>query len=753
MPWQVDQFDFPIQTGTWLLLSFIAVSLGAWLYLRRPIGLTTGQTVTCLVMRLCTVGMVAWVLAGPSRILPVPPREDKVPVLMLADTSRSMAECDVPQPGGKDLTRWEAIANHWFDANLHEQMSRVGRPIVMQFDDAVQPVALGAISQTRPTGEVTRLYDAITQGIARSGQSDQAGIIVLLSDGNDTQRGYDRSMAASLSAAGWRVFSVPVGQLQPMRDVSLSAWADSDFLYVDQTATLHVDVRQSGLEGQAVSVKLYHEENLIQAHKVVFDETASARLKLKVTPPADKSVPLSVHGYRVVAEPLAMEQRRDNNSQWVFVQVSNQHVRVLLLEGDPYWDTRFLARVVQDDPQMQIWAAHAIADKRITIQKPQLGEEDDIRVQFPLKRELIRQFDVVVLGRSLERLLPDEQAQLLVDYVMQDGGAVVFARGNPYTSESNADKLIAPISPVTWSPQRLKQLVAVTTPEGRSSPLLELPATHDTGDALIQMPDLLAATRVKSEKAAAVVLLRQQPREGDVPAIAAIAHHQVGAGRTLAVMSDGMWQWATLPTSLRDYDTLYQQFWSRTIRWLAYGGDFLPGQAASLRLSKLTTRPDEPVGATLHLRDMPDRPIQPVLTITDPSGKSRRLTMTRQRDQSTRFVASVSGPDPGVYQIQLQPIEGVEHPASSRLAVTRQTPELVDLSAKPIGMIELAQMTGGKVFRYDEPERLLDELGEVATARRTDEQLQYDFNRPIVFAVVLLALALEWLLRRRAGLL
>src|SRR5690606_1143757 len=95
---------------------------------------------------------------------------------------------------------------------------------------------------------------------------------------------------------------------------------------------------------------------------------------------------------------------------------------------------------------------------------------------------------------------------------------------------------------------------------------------------LTELPGLIAATRVEREKAASLVLLRQAPADGQTPGMAAVAHARVGRGRVMAVMGEGLWRWAMLPPDRAALDPVYDLFWSRAVRWLATGGEFLPGQ-------------------------------------------------------------------------------------------------------------------------------------------------------------------------------
>lgn len=234
--------------------------------------------------------------------------------------------------------------------------------------------------------------------------------------------------------------------------------------------------------------------------------------------------------------------------------------------------------------------------------------------------------------------------------------------------------------------------------------------------------------------------------------MAAIAHQNAGAGQVMAVLSDGMWRWAMLPDRLKRYDSVYQQFWARAIRWLAAGGEFLPGQSISLSLSTLSAEPHEPVTATVTMRYTQEDALTPVVNVIAPDGSRQPVAMGRAAEQVNRWTGQFTPTHSGVHVVEVVNT-GMDPPRlTGRVAVYDQTAEVMDPSARPQTLRALAAATGGLVHELDRPEAFIEHLKLIQLSQESDRKIQDRFDNPILLALLLVLLGMEWLIRRRNGL-
>ncbi|MEX1016504.1 MAG: hypothetical protein WDZ31_07150 [Phycisphaeraceae bacterium] len=769
MGFEVVELYRPVLPAVWLVLLLAAAVVGAvWMEgLGGEGAVGRKRRVGVLGLRLVAIAGLGWLLSGPSVMDETAvERVGERGVTLLVDTSASMAEQDVTGRGGEAVSRWRALRAGWLSDESLARLREAGALRVVGFDERVRTLGTGTLDELEPDGRETRLFTAVEEAAADPAWGEAPPVLVVLSDGHDTQRGRDPAAVDRLVAQGATVHVAPVGSTDVSPGLAVQAWADADVLFEGQTTTVHAQVWPRGLGDREVAVTLHHEGEVVDQRRVAVREGAVAEpVAFEISPTAGGASQVALHGYEVRAEVVGDEATLPNEvddaaaRQFVFVQVSRERMRVLLLEGEPYWETRWLSRVLRDDGQVALDAVYHLGSERRIVQRAE--EEADLD---RLGAETLASYDVIVLGKRAERFFPGAAAQRLVDYVREAGGALVLARGRPFdvTTEAGREAMAVfdAIAPVTWGEQQVAGLALQLTEEGAGSALLGFDELADPEVLTTRLPGMLAATRIEDERAASVVLLRQTA-EGEAgnaasPGMAAVVQARAGRGRVMAVLTDGLWQWALLPSALREHETVYHLFWSRAVRWLATGGEFLPGQDVSVTLDRLAVRPGEPVAVTVSTRYVsPD--FTPRLRVTDPAGDTHTLTQQRDDARDTRFRATYRSEIAGVHRVEVDSPDSPnliapDAPLTARLAVEDRSPERLNPAARPDVLTEMAEATGGRRLALDDVDALLSDLQDRTLARDVDPQPRYVFARWPVLALIVGCLTLAWWLRRRAGL-
>ncbi|NBC11627.1 MAG: hypothetical protein GVY24_07850 [Planctomycetes bacterium] len=768
-------FEWPSLPGAMLyrpplpmMMVIIGLGLAAlvwgWLYLRRSSEAGAGRRGVLIACRVAALVVLLWLLLGPSAIDNAGSRATPPTLDILLDTSASMAQTDA-RPDDPTATRLDAVRNAWLNPDNLAQLDAVSRPRLYAFDRSPRALTLSPaqLANLEAVGDRTRLLDAVAR--VHAAPADD-GVTLVLSDGHDTRGGADEALLRRLAATGRPIFAAPVGQVRDAADLAVQAWAEADFLFDGQQTTLNASLIQRGLDGRRATLELFAGQRLIASRPVTLDE-ASSRQTFTITAEAEPGRPVTPRHYRLRATlddtaSAAPEAYRENNTAHVFVQVSRQRIRVALFEGRPYWDTQALARVLAADPQIELTAVYQLAPQRHTVVRDPRAAEPD-KPLLPIDQATLNDFDVVILGHACEAFFGGARGAMLEDYVRQRGGALVLARGKPFDDTDlgrAAMERLEPLLPVRWGEQTVRDLRLSVTDAGRENPLLVFDGDEPApADAVItRLPGMIAATRVRRERAASLVLLRQSAAQDGGRSMAAVATQRVGGGRVLAVLSDGLWRWSLLPPRFEDQSTVYHVFWSRAIQWLATGGEFLPGQEVSLSLDRLSAEPGQPIEATVATRYVAEQSFLPRLRVIGPDGQARTLEPQRAGPQSPNYRAVIEGEATGVYRIELYD-EGEARlvdpaaPLTTRFAVADRSIERQDPSARPQVLQALADATGGACLGLDEADRLIDHLQSVHAARQRDVEPRYDFAYWPVLATIAGVLGLEWFLRRRVGLL
>lgn len=735
--------------------------------MRRVVGPTT--------LRITGVVALGLILFNPARFIPDAAVESRPGLALLVDRSLSMDLTD-EEHRGESCSRYDALRIGWLGGHhldLYEERSDLRLLTFAERIEAATPERLAAMT---PDGQATRLVSALDALLSAAAANDEARTlsdILVLSDGIDTDDARLADLAARATTAGVRVHTVAAGSETQAADVILTASPESPFVYDGQDTTLHIRLRQTGLAHQPVRVSVREggtDGPLIHQDVVLLDpDKPVTQRSITLSPTIDETDgAVGVASYHVSAEPVAGEADHSNNERFVFLQVASERIRVAIFEAEPYWDTKFFARAMREDPQVELTTIYGLGRERIgrelrarmqvTRYVPDATsarEEKDL--EAPLDEESLYEFDVIVLGRGIETFFPGEEADRLVRFVTERGGSLLFLRG-PAVSPDARDpgpletaRRLDTISPVTWGEQTLRGSKLYRTDAGRREPSLNFDRIRASDSVLQELPDMITATQVEQEKSLSVVWLRQSGEGADQDS-AALTHMSVGRGRTLAVLSDGMWQWAFLPPSRSEYASVYAMFWSRAVRWLALGGDFLPGQSVSLNVDRVTVSPGDNVTVSVRTRFIDHSDFDPTLRIIAPDGKESVVALSQTTEASAQFTGMITPEQEGVYDVVLDTPGIAPEQMTTRFAVYDTRVELLDTVSRPQELRRLAEETGGAFYPVDGVQQFVDHLQAEIDARRARGHMEPAWDRFWVFALVAGLLAADWMWRRRIGL-
>jgi len=74
----------------------------------------------------------------------------------------------------------------------------------------------------------------------------------------------------------------------------------------------------------------------------------------------------------------------------VFVRVVGQKMRVLLAEGQPGWDTKFLVQCLKRNPRVELTAAYRLNDRRDSPWSPRPAASGAKRPTLPADARAVR---------------------------------------------------------------------------------------------------------------------------------------------------------------------------------------------------------------------------------------------------------------------------------------------------------------------------------------------------------------------------
>jgi len=439
-----------------------------------------------------------------------------------------------------------------------------------------------------------------------------------------------------------------------------------------------------------------------------------------------------------------------NNSAITYLNVIDQQIRVLVLEGDPYWDTTFLQRSLMRNDKFDLDAMVRYSkDKVRAIRKTPEGGE----LHLPQTLDQFAAYDVIILGRSMESLFGGGQftllstggggssPNLLDQYVNERGGTVIFSRGRAF-----ANATASGLEPVLWKDSVRDHVHLDVTAEGRGlSPFRTL---NDTAGGLDALPDLISG-RIPQDALPLTSTFAVESSRDDVKPEAAIVHRRYGRGQVVSIGVDGLWRWA-LNSKVDGANSAFDRFWDQMILWLLAGRDFIPNKQFSFRPSSANVLLGEKVYFRLTLRQ-PDPKLKSVpVTVYYGDAESGRVNLAPSSSSAGRLAAEFLPEHTGRYRAVAKLPDGTTQ--ESRFIVFTENLEETEVTTDALFLRRLCESSGGRLIEARDLPKLMKELNNEKADVTPKTLLRPVWNAAWVFYLAGLLFGLDWFLRRRWGL-
>ncbi len=695
----------PVQ---WAAIALAAIVVVAVYAARRPIALSRVRWGMIVLLMATSVAIVLGVMLNPTWVTVLPPPAGKPRLTVLVDASCSMATPDA----GNDRTRYDAAC---------ETARRIGEKYIDEYDvrlctftDRTAPAEISDLAAKPPKGLQTDLAGVLREALAEEQPQGQA--VVLMSDGIQNAAAGVRDVldAAHLAKAMTApIYSLVLGSDVTVTDIALQLRSQTELAFVDEEAVITATIEHQGWEGATdVILSLDGQETERRDVRLVGDAAAVMRFAVRQKKPG-------LYRYDVRVEPAPGEISAANNAASFILRVVDQPIRALMLEGKPYWDSKFLIRTLTADAIFDLDSIVHMAESRFLRQshpRQKSAAASDASASTPVKRktewkvlksaaevladaEKLRQYQVLLLGRESDSFLDENAQAVLRKWIVDDGGSLICYRGSP---TAQLTERMAKMLPVRVTAQRESRFRMKPTDSGRSATWLPGSDDADEGEVLSVLPMLAADARSDSPKPAAVIVATALSSDGSSNPV--VTYQSYGAGRVVYVEGSGMWRWAFLPPDQQAHDAVYLGMWHRLLAWLVSSTALPPGETMALRGDKITFSEGESASASLFMRAEASAEGPPNIELAGPGlPEPKQFTPAPSSGESGTYRVVFGELPEGRYQARI-----INAPAGSTAAeiafdVRGFVREQLDLRARPSLMARIAEESGGAMVDPRDP--------------------------------------------------
>ncbi len=721
--------------ATALAILFVVAAL--WLARRAAAGVGRGLRWGLPGMRgagLCLLA-VLWLNPGRWRQESDRVRRDWI---ILLDRSASMQAAHA-----EGVSRWEA------GKNLAERLRKVTNPggdVLLRTFAAQLEGEAADLSRLTPDGPATDLARAVS-GTLEDRAASLAGLLVI-SDGRQTSRAKLEEVALRARGRGVPIDTAIVGAESVVRDLSVTASPRLALAFHGQPVKLAARLENHGLGPIKPAVILIGPDGKeLMRREVALAEGARQTVVFPLPEIAGNG-----GDYTIRTAPWPGEYLLSNNSDTVRVNVLASKTRVLMLEGAPYWDSKFLAQLLREQNAVDILTIHRLNEERyFRVQATGAEPLASPETVFPADAAALSRYDLIVFGKGADGFLTPERISALQGFVRDQGGAVLFARGKPYAGQFPG---LEALEPVEWGETLGGGFRFKPVAEGSSGLFgAALPSAEDRlWDSLPPLEDVHAIARLRPFSR----VLAEGTAKGRETRVPMLVARRFGRGMVAVVNADGLWRW-DFHAQPGDDEALYQQFWVQLMEWCATYSEFRPGEDYAVRLRESAFETGQAIRAIIAWRGPVSTEPRPVLKITRdgvPVGEAAATALPAE--EGHREWAAVVTPDqPGHYALQVSDKSRPDRlEGETTFNVLPPPAEADDLRADPESLALLAKASGGTAFTIEQGDQMAAALAKTeSAATQTKPRWEPLWPRPWVALLVALTFGGEWWIRRREGLL
>lgn len=754
--------SWTLPTWGWILFSVLAFAFALFIYAKERGTAKVPERGLLVAIRFALLFLTLWMLTGWYwyRF-----ETDRPTLAIVVDTSASMDTSDALGPDDQAHTRLAAIEYGF--ANLDEgSKQRLSEQYAIQWfsvSDRWETLSSGFLRDSatpwQATGETSRLGENLIKLIdQRAGES---AIVLFLSDGINTA-GVDLEEAAKAArSAAIPVYALSVGRDFALPDLRLSDLRVEPNAYLGDRVTVELSaVAINYVKGDSkISLIDLGTGEALDEKTLTLDPSQPQRnIKLAFVPKRSGRIRLAVE-----ARPLPGETDLGNNRLETDLTVQNKTIRVMLVQGQPTYEFRFLKHFLERSQQVGDEGTKAF--ELVSILQESDAEyvsQDTSAIRLvPSNRERLEQVDVFVFGSFDPSLVSRRAQQIIYDTVTQQGAGCLFLWGQesaqrqlqgwplgellPIRTDNSGSKPAASQSAV---PRELISWRWQPTPVGESTlPLLLDASEVTTQETWDQLPPVQNLAFVEGLKPAAQVLAQAVNIAGGRKSRPLLISQFAGSGRSVLQLTDETFRW----TSFQGNDTYHQRYWGQLLRWASRGKLRQQEEDSKLTIEPQQIQTGQPlqvtawVGSSTSIEDLPS---SARVSLTNENQLQQTIRLSQSVRDNRRYTAQVPQLPAGQYTALLvQP--NTDPPPAVEFTVSEPPGEQYDLRADITAMQSLARISRGKSYRPHEFEKMLQELPPGSRNRLGTLPPIPLWNSWWIALTFVLLITSEWLLRRK----
>ncbi|MFN9852124.1 MAG: hypothetical protein ACK57P_09940 [Planctomycetota bacterium] len=740
-----------------------AVAIWRW-YRRETRGLARPWPIVLPTLRAISVGLIISMLTGPilSRqwlsgdLANIVVLVDESASMQLDDQNKSMRRSarvvnwlvgEKDRPEDSDRKGWLAQASSAFHLQVlgfgSSEQDGALRPV---WDSAVDPGSKSVPIDFKSDGKRSAIGEALD---AVAAGSLPLAAVVLFSDGQSNTGVGLEVVADRLRDRKIPVYAVGLGRLDEPDDIAVLAVEHPKSMIASDVFQGTATIKQQLPNRTPFRFIVKKEGQVLWSESLVADGAPTRTLDYRFDGkllfegiPAEsrtmnRLAPIDLE-FEVVLD--GEDSMASNNSLESTLWRVTRKNRVLVMDPRGRWESRYIKNALERD---SAWEVDAILG-------PTLVEER----RFPASRDELLPFDVLIVTIDSATAWSDVQRRWVADHVAETGAGFLWIDSgrerNLPSKDTEFEWLPVAIDaePEPAEIQRLELLPGVW-----SERAFAFEADEQANAKLwASFPPPRLARRIVAKPGAEVFVTGRMKSSESGDAIPMIVRRRFGQGNVIYIAHDESWRWR-----YNVADLYHQRFWSQIAQWAMQTPFAMENEFVAFDIGDRTCD----VGAVIPIRAQLKNADRSLLAGARPYAVISREGVRIDSIPLTEYPAGsgmVAGASPpmleGKYSLSLE-VPGMPQentPWECEIQVrSKSYVELQSLARNEAGLKVLADRTGGAYVAESEMDSLSDLLKPRQSGKLEESRWTLWQSYPWFIAIVAL-LTLEWLFRKRAGL-
>jgi uncharacterized membrane protein len=626
------------------------------------------------------------------------------------------------------------------------------------FAEEAKPATADDLNTAAVDGKRTNLAGALFQ--AATAEAEPPVAIVALTDGDANDNTDNTRAVSALLDRAVPVYGIGFGSDSGPPTLALAKVTAPSVVPAKQQFRVEADLSLSGsVNVPAFELLLLRDGQLAQTKTV--EAFSGSRTWSEVFPVSEDAE--GRHNYTVQLMPPNLDGLivgQKNGA--VQVNISNEKdLRILFVQGTLTWDYKFILRALRGDPAIRVTGLSRTSDH--STYRQNVEKAGELIDGFPTSLEQLAPYQAVVISNLKARDLTPQQQEVLTRFCGEMGGGLLLLGGPQTFDDSWQGTTLEKLLPVTFDsnpgltdedePFHLK-----LTDEALRNPIFQITDDLNNAAAWDSLPAFTEYGRVASAKPGATIWAEHETDMGPSGRRILMASQNFGAGRSAVICVQNFWRWRLAKESNPD---LFDRFWRQFFRWLGAAGK----QSVLIDFVNQELTPP----TDLHL--LLERQMNPSDAAADNSGAklANMFTVTVAGPQETEVARNnlelppnqtvpmtVHAEKEGLYSIVVRD-SAQREVAERNLQLADNRVELEHTGRDMENLRQWASLTGGQALTEEDAQDtsalMLTMQKQIQLAEKAGSTRSPWGLNGWMLALLLAALAGEWLLRKRWNLL